>query len=263
MESILIICLVGLMSGFTTVLFGFGGGFIMVPFIYHFLWFSDPSLHQESMLIAIATSSSIMMMSSVFATYKNYQLKIMNVSMIFPLFYYIGIGALVGSFLSTIILDQILKLLFVLYLIVTIIDCLFRKGFIEIQPLNQKTNHSSFFKGIFIGCISSMLGVGGSIMTVPLLRREGFEIKKCVQAANALTIPVAITGCCMYCFLGLKHHLGSNYVGYINITCFIWVTLSSFSGIYLIKRANIQIPDKAHSIIYIMLLVLVTLVMIV
>jgi hypothetical protein len=44
--------------------------------------------------------------------------------------------------------------------------------------------------------------VGGSVMTVPLLRRHGYDMKYCVSAANPLSIPVAVIGALMYIVLG-------------------------------------------------------------
>ena len=42
--------------------------------------------------------------------------------------------------------------------------------------------------GPLIGGIATLLGVGGSVMTVPLLRRHGYDMKYCVSAANPLSI---------------------------------------------------------------------------
>ncbi|MBU5900734.1 hypothetical protein JVW24_26815, partial [Vibrio cholerae O1] len=65
--------------------------------------------------------------------------------------------------------------------------------------------------------IAAMLGVGGSVMTVPLLRRHGYEMKDCVSAANPLSSGIALMGAGMYGWLGHGKIAGAGYLGYVNL----------------------------------------------
>ncbi|NEC72086.1 sulfite exporter TauE/SafE family protein, partial [Streptomyces rochei] len=55
---------IGLLTGLTTVLFGFGGGFVAVPVV---VW-ADASLGPDAVRVATATSALVMVVNAAFAT---------------------------------------------------------------------------------------------------------------------------------------------------------------------------------------------------
>ncbi len=68
--------LFGLLSGVTTWLFGFGGGFVAVPLLYAVIiqkWSSESSVGIHAMQIAVATSAFVMLCSASFATFRHYR----------------------------------------------------------------------------------------------------------------------------------------------------------------------------------------------
>ncbi len=78
-----------------------------------------------------------------------------------------------------------LRWLFVGYLLVTILDCYFRPGFMapgvrRSAPVAAR----ELTTGGVIGLIASFLGVGGSVMTVPLMRRRGATMPEAAATAN-------------------------------------------------------------------------------
>jgi uncharacterized membrane protein YfcA len=256
---------VGLFSGVTTVVFGFGGGFIVVPVVYQFVMATEPQNTGDFMLIAVATSTSVMIFNACFTALKNYKLNLLDKNLLVPLISYIGFGAIIGAYISTIIPDVVLRVLFVCYIFSVIFESFFRKG------LSQKgefkgplTPHGTKIIGTLVGCISSMLGVGGSILTVPILRKRGYSMQNCVVAASALTIPVAIVGTCVYLILGSmsKNH-GSSYIGYVNVEVFAILSVFGFLGILLAKKYFTKIRDDIHAKIYMSLLVMVLIMVIV
>ncbi|SQI32798.1 Sulfite exporter TauE/SafE [Providencia alcalifaciens] len=63
----LLLCLFGFISGITTALFGFGGGFIAVPLLYALItlvWGPRHDTSEVAMQIAVATSTFVMIFSS-------------------------------------------------------------------------------------------------------------------------------------------------------------------------------------------------------
>jgi uncharacterized membrane protein YfcA len=64
-----------------------------------------------------------------------------------------------------------------------------------------------------IGMIAALLGVGGSVMTVPLLRRHGYEMQECVSASNPLSLPVALCGAVTYAIIGWHSIPLSGFLG--------------------------------------------------
>uniref|UniRef100_UPI002A83FDF2 TSUP family transporter n=1 Tax=Streptomyces sp. CRN 30 TaxID=3075613 RepID=UPI002A83FDF2 len=55
---------IGVLTGMTTVLFGFGGGFVAVPVV---VW-ADAALGDDAMRVATATSALVMVVNAGFAT---------------------------------------------------------------------------------------------------------------------------------------------------------------------------------------------------
>lgn len=258
MFDLMIVSGVGLISGLTTVLFGFGGGFIAVPFVYHFLLYTSSFSSTESMIVAVATSTAVMIMNTGYASYKSYRGKLLKGDILFPLALFIGLGAIFGSYTSTIMTGDYLRYIFFIYIAITILDCLFRRGFMEDSSSETAFKlKDSLILGPIIGYIAAMLGVGGSVMTVPTLRRKGYSMKVCVSSANPLAMPVAVVGTLMYAILGYGKHLGEGYMGYVNTKIFLILAVSGFLGIFLSKKFLPSIKDSIHAKAYVALLFIV------
>lgn len=99
LNDIAIIALAGFTTGITTVLFGFGGGFVVVPFVYQ-LMLRQTELALNAMHIAVATSTSVMIFNAGWVTYRNWRACELSSQMLFPLLWFIAIGAIVGSCLA-------------------------------------------------------------------------------------------------------------------------------------------------------------------
>jgi len=68
----MIIALAGFNTGITTVLFGFGGGFVVVPFVYQLL-VRQPQLAGNAMHTAVATSTAVMIFNAGWVSYQNWR----------------------------------------------------------------------------------------------------------------------------------------------------------------------------------------------
>nr|WP_263750300.1 TSUP family transporter [Klebsiella pneumoniae] len=72
MNEIVIIALAGFTTGITTVLFGFGGGFVVVPFVYQ-LMLRQPAIAGNAMHVAVATSTAVMIFNAGWVSYRNWR----------------------------------------------------------------------------------------------------------------------------------------------------------------------------------------------
>lgn len=63
------------------------------------------------------------------------------------------------------------------YMLITIGDCLLRKDFFSGNAPRRLSLLTVTGGGMLIGTIAALLGVGGSVMTVPLLRRHGHTMR--------------------------------------------------------------------------------------
>ncbi|HVV14736.1 sulfite exporter TauE/SafE family protein [Amycolatopsis sp.] len=244
LTTILILLAFGFLSGVTTVLFGFGGGFVTVPVV----------ALVDSMHVAVATSAAVMVVNSAGATVAQWRAGRLRAGYLWPLAGFIALGAVLGSFAATFTGDALLRALFIAYLAVTIVDSLLRRGFLARQdasprPLSRATRIGG---GTAIGAVAGFLGVGGSVMTVPLLRRKGLPMADAAATANPLTVPVAAVATVIYAFAG--NSTGGGQVGSVDLVAGAALLCGSLPTIALLRRVVNRIPDRAHAIAYVGLL---------
>lgn len=261
----LILAACGAASGLTTVLFGFGGGFVVVPLLYHMLKTAYGEHHligQSAMHIAVATSTCVMIVNAVIASRKHDRAGDLIRSYLWPLAGYIAIGAVLGAGAAVLASGELVRMAFIAYLALTIVDCTLRRGFLQ-QSTQSSPQALGTIKtsagGIAIGLIATFLGVGGSVMTVPLLRRCGLSMTQASAMANPLSLPVAIAGTLTY--VGLAWYqpvgLGAGYIGYIDLMAFAVLTLGALIGMRCAGPLVGRMPDRMHARIYLGLLILV------
>ncbi|WP_240796274.1 sulfite exporter TauE/SafE family protein [Streptomyces sp. RFCAC02] len=257
----LVLFLFGCLTGVTTVLFGFGGGFVTVPVVYG-LWSVTADSGTEAMHVAVATSTAVMVVNSLFATLTQWRQGRLRREYLWPLAAFVTAGAAAGSFAATRIGDTALRVLFAAYLLVTIADSLLRRGFLSVaqartpRPLSRPARTLG---GVGIGAVAACLGVGGSVMTVPLLRRRGLPMAEATAMANPLSVPVAVVGTTVYALAAPTLHAQGGRLGYVDLLACAALLSGSLPTIALTRRITPRIPDRAHSLAYIALLATVLL----
>jgi len=259
----LLLALFGGLSGITTVLFGFGGGFVVVPVLYGVLAHHMGAMNEAlAMHVAVATSTCVMIVNASLSTRRSARGGTLLKDWLWPLAGFIGVGSLIGALLAGIVSGAAMRVAFVVYLAITIIDCLCRNGFVLHDAKREPRRPGRWATGpggIVIGAIATFLGVGGSVMTVPLLRRSGLSMTQAAAMANPLSLPVALVGTATYMlFAGVDATgLGAGYIGYVNLAAFAVLTLGAWFGMRLAARWVGRIPDQLHARAYIGLLALV------
>lgn len=199
---------VGFLSGF----FGIGGGTVLVPALM---------LMGFAIKDAIGISSMQMVFSSIFGSYLNRK----NRSLDLRMGLIIGSGGFVGAifsgFMATKMDDALLESIFLLFAIFALVR-------LFIQPKTPKKQREVsewilFVLGIFLGVAGMLVGVGGSILLVPIL--VGFlhiDIKRAVSSGLFFVVFSSISGFAShYISRGVDLHSG------------IVVGLSSLVGVYL------------------------------
>lgn len=263
----LLLTLFGCLTGITAVLFGFGGGFVIVPLLYSLLTAShgaDDPIGQSAMHIAVATSTCVMIVNALIATDKHRRAGNLIRHYLWPMGGFIGLGAVVGAIAAVWVSGDVIRYAFIGYLGVTIVDCLLRRGFLtqnaDVIPRRLGAAETSA-GGVGIGAIATFLGVGGSVMTVPLLRRCGLSMSQATSMANPLSVPVAVAGTRTYMALAgfSQAELGVWFVGYVDLLAFAVLTVGSLIGIRLAAPWIGRIPDRVHAWVYIGLLIIVLL----
>ncbi|MFF2550393.1 sulfite exporter TauE/SafE family protein [Nocardia sp. NPDC058058] len=262
MSTILILLLAGCVTGATTVLFGFGGGFVTVPVVYAV---SAATSTAAAMHVAVATSTAVMIVNAAIATLAHARSGLLRREYLCPLAGFIAVGAVLGVLAAGLVPDRTLRLLFVAYLVVAIADISLRRGFLireartDIHPA-PFGRAASVFGGIGIGAVAAFLGVGGSVLTVPLLRRRGLAMAEATALANPLSVPVAVVGTALYS-LAAPGGSRAGLFGQVDVVAAVTLLAGSLPAIAATKRSLVKIPDRAHAIGYPLLLTVVLIAM--
>ena len=65
-----------------------------------------------------------------------------------------------------------------------------------------KKNIKRSLGGVLIGVINGLLGSGGGMLAVPILKKAGFDQRKAQANAIAVILPISIVSCVMYLIRG-------------------------------------------------------------
>ncbi|MGW7080096.1 sulfite exporter TauE/SafE family protein [Streptomyces sp. NPDC054866] len=255
---------VGLLTGVTTVLFGFGGGFVAVPVV---VW-ADAALGTDAMRVATATSALVMVVNAGFATAVTPRRVLLALRGSGGLLVLLAAGASAGALATRLAPADLARWAFIAYVGLTITDLLLRPGFL--RPHSRGGTASDVARplpaslGAPIGAVAAFLGVGGSVMTVPAMRRAGHTMRVATALANPLTLAIALPATVVS--LGVaavpaataaRVHL----VGLIDLRAASALLLGALPVIALLRRRPPGIPDRIHAWAYVGLLGMVTVAM--
>jgi len=216
--------LTGVLSGF----FGIGGGTILVPILL-FLGFTIKE--------AIGISVLQMLMASLFGSYINNKNRLIDLNLIIP----IGIGGFIGaigsSFFVSLVSNETLEVIFLLFLIYAFFKVV-RGSKGDSGEFKQPHRAILLLIGTLIGFFSISIGVGGSLLLVPIL--VGFfhyDIKKAVATGLFFVIFSSLSGVINYSIAGTVDYFNGLVIGTASLLgVYIGIKLGHLSSEKLQKR---------------------------
>lgn len=247
--------LVGVGVGLTTVLFGFGGGFVTVPVVA----LADAGLGSAALAVATATSALVMVVNAAVATASTDRDLLARLAGRRPLVVLLSAGGAAGGLAGRLAPGELIRWGFIAYLALTVIDLLVRPGFFRRPwPRNQPTRHTIGLRswwGLPIGGVAAFLGVGGSVMTVPLMRRAGSPMIVATSLANPLTLAIATPALLVTLAAPGAAPATPGLVGSVDVAAALALLAGAAPVIILLRRRPPQIPERAHATGYLLLLV--------
>ncbi|MFE4540894.1 TSUP family transporter [Streptomyces scopuliridis] len=251
---------IGLLTGVTTVLFGFGGGFATVPVV---VW-ADAGLGADAIRVATSTSALVMLVSAAFATAVTPRRVLAALRGSTGLLLLLATGATAGALAARLASPALVLWLFVAYVAVTIVDLLLRPGFLRPRGhIEEPAGGSRTLPAVLgapIGAVAAFLGVGGSVMTVPAMRRAGHTMHVASALANPLTLAIALPatavslgGAALPASVGAHAHL----VGLVDPGAAAALLAGALPVIGVLRRRPPRIPDRIYAWAYVGLLTVV------
>lgn len=254
--DILLLVVVGSLVGVTTVLFGFGGGFVTVPIVS----VVDARLGGDAVRAATATSALVMLVNAVVATASTKRDTLRLLRGRTWLLVLLAVGGSLGAFVGRLAPDAVLRWGFVLYVGATAIDLVARPGFLYqgrgVDCTRVRTPGGLRSRlGLPIGAVAAFLGVGGSVMTVPLMRRAGATMQAATALANPLTLAIVSPAVAVTLFFSGHVETVPGFVGAIDLRTALALLAGAMPVIVILRRRPPHIPERIHAACYIALLV--------
>ncbi|MEE1674052.1 sulfite exporter TauE/SafE family protein [Agarivorans aestuarii] len=200
LPTVLALVATGVFAGFLAGLLGVGGGIVIVPVLF-FLFQGFGVSPESAMLIATATSLATIIPTSISSIRSHNKKGNVDFELLKRWGVFILVGVLLGSLLVTRVDGTWLTLLFGIIATLSALNMLFRTG--KSALFNKLPgNIGQTTMGTSIGFFSSMVGIGGGTISVPLLTLYNYPAHKAVGTAAAIGLVISLPGALTMLALG-------------------------------------------------------------
>ena len=248
----------GLFVGYFSGLLGIGGGLIMVP-VLAFMFEAQHIPEHNIFHLALGTSMATILFTSISSTYQHHAHRAVN----WDAFKYISPGILLGTALGALIVGYVaslyLTIFFILFVYFSATQMLV--GFKPDATRNYPTRMEVTIAGMVIGSISSIVSIGGGVLSVPYLVWHKQPLRNAIATSAALGFPIAFGGTLGYIANGYIRGIGlpSYSLGYVYLPVLFWLVIGTMATAPLGAKATHTMPvDMLRKIFALVLFALAT-----
>ena len=215
---LLIMAVTAIFAGFFAGFFGIGGGIITVPCLFYI--FGAIGIDNSFIMhLAVGTSFAIIVPTAIMSVFTHYKHQAVDFSVVKTYGIFVVIGVIIGSFFAASVHTKSLVLFFSIVMYLLALNLIFLKEKTKIKlkfSLLQRT-----VLGLVVGFVSSLMGIGGAIMNVPILKFVGYTINKAIGSAASIGFLISVFGCLGILVSGIliKNDIPLS-AGFINIPAF-------------------------------------------
>ena len=215
-------------TGFMAGFFGIGGGLIMVPILFYI--FNFAGIEQAFIMhLALGTSFSIIIPTSIISTMTHMQFKAVDFSIVKTFGVFVAIGVVCGTVFAVSLKTSSLVLFFSIMTMIFSIYFLTVKE--KINPAPRKINLIyRVVCGFLSGFLSAPMGIAGGVINTPVLKMFGYPIKVAIGCSAAVGFVIALIGAIGFAVSGSYLNINAPFsLGFINIPTFlIFVPITMF-----------------------------------
>ena len=225
--QLLIFLAVGCVTGVLAGLLGIGGGTVIVPTVLIAL--SALGVDTEAMMkVAVGTSFATIMFSTLSSAFAHYRKGGFDKGFAMKMAAGAIVGVLVGSWVAKFLSNQILLMMFCVFLAYVIFNMI--KNASKPDGNTAKPIPAVAYSGIggVIGFISSFIGIGGGVLIVPVLNKIGHPVRTAIGVSSSVGFFVAAVGTLTYIYHGWDiPNLPPYSVGYVYLPAFVGLAVTS------------------------------------
>lgn len=211
-------CVAGVLAG----LFGIGGGIVIVPVLEAVLGYVGVDAAVR-MHIAVATSLATIVPTSISSAWAHYRRGAVDVDIVRRWAVFVLVGALLGAFIASELHSRSLAIVFAVVALGVAMRMVF---FPETRQLTQSVPRKLWVLPIptLIGVISSMMGIGGGVLSVVALRLFNEAMHRAVGTAALFGLVISLPGTAGFVVTGIGDpRVPTGNLGYVSVLGFAFI----------------------------------------
>tara|TARA_B100000959_G_scaffold240993_1_gene262571 strand:- start:1131 stop:1790 length:660 start_codon:yes stop_codon:yes gene_type:complete len=172
------------------------------------------------MHLAVGTSFAIIVPTAIMSVFTHYKHQAVDFGVIKTYGIFVVIGVIIGTFFAASMQTKSLVLFFSITIYLLALNLIFLKDKTKIKLKFTLLQRTVF--GFIVGFVSSLMGIGGAIMNVPILKFVGYTINKSIGSAASIGFLISVFGFLGFLVSGIltKTDIPLS-VGFINIPAFL------------------------------------------
>ena len=254
---------VGAIAGLSAGLFGISGGSVMVPALY-FAFDVLGGSEDIIMHCAVATSSAIIIVNAIRSTRSHHKHGAVDWDLLWPknpllsYAFWIGLGAFLAAiWLAPRLSGQALTILFSVIASFVALQFIFGRVDWKLRP-SVPGGMARPVVGGTIGVLSSLMGIGGGSLTVPLMSICSVPIHRAVATASGFGLAIALPATIGFVISGWNVPGRPAFsLGYVNVLGFAIIACIAFLTIPLGAKLAHSLDQKSLKKIFGICLLLV------
>ena len=257
MEWWIIYLLMGLFVGFFAGLLGIGGGLILVTLmVYLFTLQAFPA--DRLLHLALGTSITSIVFTSISSLRAHHKRGAVRWDILRAAVPGLVIGTLLGTVVADLLKSKYLAVFFVIFVYYSSVQMFAN---VKPKPTRQLPGKGGMaVVAVIVGLVSSLVGVGGGVMTIPLMSLCNVPMRQVIGTSAALGLPIAIAGALGFIAMGLgKDHLPALSLGYVYLPALVGIVIGTFVTVpWGAKMAHSMPVTRLQKIFAIILFILAT-----
>jgi len=182
----------GAFAGVLAGLLGVGGGIVIVPALYHL--FATIGIDDAvRMHVAVGTSLSTIVATSVSSMRAHHRRGAVDWTLLKSWGPAIALGVIAGAALAGAASGDALEAVFGVVALLVALYMAFAPATLRLAQ-SLPRGAAKLGIGVVIGTLSSMMGIGGGSLTVPVLTLCGVDIRRAVGTASGVGLIIAVPG---------------------------------------------------------------------
>jgi uncharacterized protein len=248
----------GLFVGYFSGLLGIGGGLIMVPLLV-FMFEAQHFPANHILQLALGTSMAAIIFTSISSARQHHAHDAVHwqtVKLVTP---GIMLGTLLGAWIISAVATFYLSIFFILFVYFAATQMLL--AFKPNPTRGYPGRQGATIAGIVIGATSSIVSIGGGVLSVPYLLWHQLSLRHAIATSAALGFPIAIGGTLGYVANGYLSgaELPDYSLGYVSLPVLLCLVTGTILTAPLGAKTTHRMPiGKLRQIFALLLFVLAT-----